>query len=65
MQLEKEELVQLLKVISLVLQEACFDFSKVSGFAVVNINGNCITINKNELNMLYRIKSIVEGDLKW
>ena len=64
MQLEKE-LVQLLKVISLVLQEACFDFSKVSGFAVVNINGNCITINKNELNMLYRIKSIVEGDLKW
>lgn len=65
MQLEKEELVQLLKVISLVLQEACFDFSKVSGFVVVNINGNCITINKNELNMLYRIKSIVEGDLKW
>lgn len=65
MQLQKEELVQLLKVISLVSQEACFDFSKAGGFAVVNINGNCITINKNELNMLYKIKSIVEGDLKW
>lgn len=65
MQLEKEELVQLFKVISLVLQEACFDFSKAGGFAVVNINGNCITIDKTELNMLYRIKLIVEGDLKW
>ena len=32
MQLEKEELVQLLKVISLVLQEACFDFFKSKWF---------------------------------
>ena len=65
MQLEKEELMQLLKVISLVLQEAYWDFSESGGFAVVNVNRNYITINKNELNMLYKIKSIIEGDLKW
>lgn len=65
MQLEKTMSATLLKIISLVLQEAIWDFSESGGFAVVNVNRNYITINKNELNMLYRIKSIVEGDLKW
>lgn len=65
MQLQKEELSQLLKVVSLVLKEARWDFSNSCGFAVVNVNSNSITINKSELNMLYRIKKLVERDLKW
>lgn len=65
MQLEKEELIQLLKIISIVLKEAKWDFSPSSNFAVININGNCCTMYKDEIGVLNKIKNMLEGDVKW
>ncbi len=54
MQLGREELEQISKILNIVLEEACRDYSNSSKFAVVNISGNTITLNKRQINVLHK-----------
>lgn len=60
MQLGREELQQVFKILNIVLEEACRDYSEFSKFAVVNISGNPITLNKHQINVLYQF---LEGEI--
>ena len=60
MQLGKEELQQIFKILNIVLQEACRDYSEGSKFAVVNISGNSITLNKHQIDVLHQF---LEGEI--
>ena len=56
MQLEKESCKQLYRLIDAVLKEACFDYSYSSDLAVVNMNGNPLIFNMNDLKTLNKVK---------
>lgn len=52
MQLGREELQQVFKILNIVFEEACRDYSSSSKFAVVNINGNPVVLNKRQISVL-------------
>jgi hypothetical protein len=54
MQLGREELQQVFKILNIVLEEAQNDYSEFSKFAVVNISGNTITLNKHQISVLHK-----------
>jgi len=63
MQLNLEENRQLLKIIGMVIKEACWDYSPTSNYTVLNINGAVCTMNKHEIKVLKRIKTMLEGGM--
>lgn len=54
MQLGREELQQIFKILNIVLEEACRDYSSSSKFGVVNISGNTLTFDKHQINVLHK-----------
>lgn len=60
MQLGREELQQVFKILNIVLEEARNDYSESSKFAVVNISGNTITLNKHQISVLHKF---LEGEI--
>lgn len=54
MQLGREELQQVFKILNIVLEEAYRDYSFSSKFAVVNISGIPVVLNKNQISVLQK-----------
>lgn len=63
MQLEKEEVLQLLKIISLIFQEACWDYSSAGKFSVLNVNGNSMVMYKSQIELLSNLKRRLEKEI--
>ena len=63
MQLKKNESKQLFRLIDVTLKEAIWDYSYVSDISVVNINGQPLVFNKDQLNMFREIKKQLEKEI--
>lgn len=64
MQLEKESCKQLYRLINAVLREACYDYSKSSNLAVVNMNGVPLLFDKEELKVLRKVSVELEKEIE-
>lgn len=64
MQLESKEILELLKIIRILVQEAQWDFSAYSNFAVLRINGQSMFLDKPTINLLSKICDNLEANLK-
>lgn len=60
MQLE-EEIKLLHKLVDVMIKEACWDYSGSARFAVLNINGNPVVLNKHNIETLCTIRKELEG----
>lgn len=63
MQLKKNESKQLFRLIDVTLKEAIWDYSYSGDMSVVNINGQPLIFNKDQLNILHEIKQQVEKEI--
>lgn len=63
MQLGKVEVHQLYRLLEVTLREAMWDYSYCSDISVVNINGQPLIFNKEQLNILGNLQERLEKEI--
>lgn len=63
MRLEKDEYIQMLRLVRVVLREALWDYSYSGDMSVVNVNGQPLIFDNSQLNTLKVLKNKLDEEV--